>query len=517
MAKTLEKERAQPEAIESALRQAYFGSSRPWESFYHFYREIVGNPYMDPAHLKMARFIADRRKRFRMLQACRGTFKSSMGAAAYAAWRIGKDYLEHGESTIRIFFASEVLSLAQRNVLWTKRILEWNVRYQHLAGIHRGRKDIDPPWGVQGLTSRYRIDSRIAEPTIMPIALGSEPTGFHCDLIICDDLQAYASSMSREQIEKVWEFYRLLFSILDETRRSELLILSTRWHYDDIYSRIEEQSKTAPEGAKFSVLKLPDLDRKGNPTFPSLLPQEKLAEKESQHGRYGYSCQFKLNPVPAEDRTFQEEWVKFVSPFQLRQRKLHVYTSGDFAWTETERASRKTDWTVIFTVAIDEQWNYIFLDWYREQSSKTSSVKELFRQHLTYGSMMSALQKFDRSQIGDTIDQYGYEIGKKIRLEWVSYPARQSKAARIENMQPLFEQQKVFILPNMGWFVTELLDFPRGKHDDGLDCLSNIVHVARPTAKTLFTEILNPIERRIRQLMAGTYDPEGRKEEWKRV
>ncbi len=46
---------------------------------------------------------------------------------------------------------------------------------------------------------------------------------------------------------------------------------------------------------------------------------------------------------------------------------------------------------------------------------------------------------------------------------------RTSKNYRLERLQPIFANKKVYIQSNMQAFKDELLLYPRGKHDDLLD------------------------------------------------
>ena len=173
---------------------------------------------------------------------------------------------------------------------------------------------------------------------------------------------------------------------------------------------------------------------------------------------------------------------------------------------------------MILTVAVDEDWNYIFVDWFREQCSKLTAVEEIYRQHYAHGSIMTVIQKYDRTQIQDTLEQHSYVEGKMPYFEWVIYPPQQSKTARIEtNLQPLFAKSKVFLLENMSWFTEDLLDFPRSRTLDGLDALCNVIHVAKPTFRTKMKKVSTALQRRIKMLKAGNYDPDGKVHNWKNV
>jgi phage terminase large subunit-like protein len=518
--------------IRYCLQRAYLDSNDLSDSFYNFAKDIVGYPDLDNNnHIKMCETIAGPEK-YSLLLACRDTFKSSLACAAYPSFIVGRDYFLNGEtSTVRILLASEVMALAKRNLTWAKQIMDWDPRgtFKLLCGDHRGQTG----WTWSEILSRHRVDPRIGGPTIGHAGIDSDKTGFHYDYIICDDIQAERQSSSREQIDVVWNFYQLLFSLLEKQPRKigvKLLVVGTRWHYDDLYQRIETGNQAEPDETKFKITYLPDKDPKtGALNFPDRLSQKVLDDMLRKHGASHFACQYRLNPIAEEERIFKKKWVNFAKP-QMYNQKLNVYTSGDFAYTEynlkaVSRRNRDADYTVIFTVGVDERWNYVFMDWFRERVSKRKAIEELYRQAMAHKSRLVILQKYDRSQIADVVEQVGFDLRDEdptmrvIVPEWVGYPPRQKKEDRIKTMlQPLFQGSKVFLMPNMQWWVdSEVLDFPKARHDDGLDCFANIAKIAKPPAKRKMSKNINPVWLHCQRLEAGLDPVTGEKDggDWK--
>ena len=171
---------------------------------------------------------------------------------------------------------------------------------------------------------------------------------------------------------------------------------------------------------------------------------------------------------------------------------------------------------MVLTVAIDEQWNYIIIDWFREKCSTHAGIVELYRQWEQHKSKLSIVQKYDVRGVGETIEQVGYELGKQMPIEYVAYGPDSGKIARIEEMvQPRFEDLKVWLHPTMlDWFVKdELLDFPKAKHDDALDCLCNVVKWGKPPPRSKIKRNLTKEQREIEMLKAGK-DPTEREDDW---
>lgn len=519
-ANELAKGGAGDEVVNHCLREAYLSKETRGEGFYYYNRNVLMYYDLDrDFHGKMCDFIVAERQ-YKMLQACRGSFKSSLGSAGYAAYRIGEEYVRTGESKLRILFASEGLALANLNLKKVKQILEWNDTYKRLFGEHKGTR----AWTDYGITSRFRKDPRVAEPTVSTIGIDADRVGFHYDVIICDDLEAERHSASRDSIERVWVFYRLLYSLLEP--EGEMLIISTRWHYDDIYARILEQNKNEDLGHRFLTLIEPAREggqSDGEPTLPSRYDDKKLRVLREQQGPYVFACQYLLNPVPDEERTFKESWIKPLERGVMNREGLFIVVSGDFAYTEERMVTlgkvREADYTVILTVAIDEEWNYYIVDWFRSRCSKTEAAAECYRQYFDHGAAVLALQKFDHSHIAETLDQYGFTKGKNIQPDWVSYPARQRKNDRIETaLVPLFAAGRCQVPTDMAWLRTELLDFPRSPSKDGLDALCNVVKVSAPGMGEGPKRVVdNPNVIRIEKLKAGTFDPTGRRNDWRNI
>lgn len=447
--------------------------------------------------------------------------KSSVATIGKATRNIAKEFIETGAVNRRTLVASEVLDLSKKFVQASGEILQ-SPNWMFLYGDHR--RDGKGGWGRSELTSRYRTNYALKEPTLSAMSLDAPKTGFHYDEIIADDLETERASATRDQIDKCWDFYRLLYSLL-EPQDSYLSLISTRWHYDDIYSRILERNKDDDPSERFSVLiepaKLPD----GTLTYPTRFPQEVLDNLRRKLGSYIFSCQYELSPVSPEDRVFKEEWIRYADTAMLsKERKYRIVMGADIAYTEKKAIERGigyrlADWTVVFTAAIDDRWNYILLDAFRGRVSKLEGVKEIFRQYATHKATVIGLQKQDKLLLEDTIEQYAFQSRQFIpRIEYIAYPNRLSKDERIiTGLAPVFESGKIYLQPSMKWLEQELLDFPRGAHDDALDALANLVYVSRPATPVRKKTSMNDIQKRIQYLKRGIdYDDKGERS-WKNL
>ncbi len=520
----LEKRKANPSQakIKYCLQRAYFDSDDLAESFFNYSCDVAGR--------KKDGLVKDRRYdfalfmqkpgRYKMVQASRGSWKSSLCIVDYATWSIARDFFLNHESRERILLAREVQDLARRNSRWIMMQMQKS-EYKYLSGDHRDRGRLNTlPWGVHEMMSKFRSDPTIGDPTLMPMGSTTERTGFHFDKILCDDLEAQRSSATRDMIENIWDFYRLLHSILDP--KGQMIIACTRWHEDDIYRRIEKENEHLSLDEQFQIITIPACNEDFTGlNFPNVINEKQLRSIKKKQGSLIFSCQYLLNPMPDDARVFKAEYIKVWTPQMLNQARLHVYTTADFAFTEVRksdfrRGTAKYDYTVIITVAIDEQWNYIVLDHFREKCSPHTGITELYRQWEQHKAMLSIVQKYDVRGVGESIDQVGYELGKQMPIDYVAYPPAGGKEGRIrELVQPRFEDKKVYLHPTMvKWFAEEeMLDFPKAKYDDCLDAICNVIRFGKPPPRVRIMSQLTKEQKEIEMLKAGV-DPMESEDDW---
>jgi predicted phage terminase large subunit-like protein len=521
LSKDLDKKKIPQTIVNYCLARAYVSK----DGFYHYCRDVLGYGDMyEPFHGPMATHVVDptyklytpdvkekfqkkNYRRFKMVQACRGSFKSSVCTVGYATWLIAREYTLTDACNIRILIGSEVLDLARKFVRTCRQIMENEPRYIQLFGDHKG--DIKGRyWSDFGLTSQFRTLHRLGEPTISTISTDSPRAGNHYDVIIADDLETERKSASRDQIEKCWDFYRLLHSLLEPD--GEMILVSTRWHYDDIYSRILKLNEHDEEDYQYCVFIMPAESKKRKLTFPTRFDKKHLEHLLQRHGTYLYSCQFLLDPVPDHARTFKKDWLKLVPPdIWVSKRRFRAFMGVDFAYTEQKRVEsgevKRADYTTIIVASVDDYWNYYIREMFRERCSVLRGITKMFDMYYNHKCINIGLQQFDRSQVDSVIIQHSHGLGKRPRYDYISYPVGKGKDERIRvTLQPLCEAGKMFLLPGSDWLEEEFLDFPRAAYDDGLDALCNLVKVSRPPAKLNRKEELTALQRHIASLKRGT-------------
>ena len=103
-------------------------------------------------------------------------------------------------------------------------------------------------WTRDEIEIAQKTSRTIKEPTISTAGLEKSLTGYHYDLIICDDLVDATNITTAEQIEKVKSYYRNMLPLLDPGGR--IVVIGTRWCIGDLYDELISTTATSINGHK---------------------------------------------------------------------------------------------------------------------------------------------------------------------------------------------------------------------------------------------------------------------------
>jgi hypothetical protein len=496
--------------------------------FYHFLKDIVGFSDMyKPLHKEQIidRVFAPDVKRS-MLMVNRGSFKSSVGTIGYSAWLVAREIALLHTSNIRILIGSESLALANAFVSSVNRTLRYNEDYIYLFGRHYPETSHGRKWKDNAFNSAFRTQHGLKEMTASSISIGSPRPGFHYDVVLADDLQAERRSSTLDQLDRCWDFYQLLHSLLEPTwpeghpmwavfpTGPTFRITGTRWHFDDIYQRIEERDKRRPDDQRAEIIYIPVIDKKtGEPTFPTRFTYEIIEELRLEHGPEHFASQYLLDPTPMETRPFRKDWLQTTPNDVIADPSKYgrMYIGSDWAFTERSHSrtagrgrSRKADYTVHLAGVIDAENRIFVTHAYRDQVTQAKGIEALFKMYEAVGALGVGLQRYDSSHIEDMIKTIEREKRQYLNKDWISYPSKEKKSVRIKTvLQTVLERRKLFLPPNARWLEAEIVDYPNSLTWDGLDSLCNLVRTAKPPAKKKVEErkeLDTPAARKVAQI-----------------
>jgi hypothetical protein len=293
---------------------------------------------------------------FKMILMSRGTFKSSLGVLSYATRRL----IENPE--LRILIYSAEYGLSERSLRFIKGSLENNHKLKELFGEHRN----DSEWTNRSIVSSQRTKTQ-RDPSITIGGTNAQLTGFHYDLIICDDIFGNKNTENVEQIKKVKEQFAALMPLLDRHNGGEIVVIGTIWHHNDLYmdkltcstcGHIETGKRGVLEKAcsecgserEWDIMYMPawdgDLDETHVLNFPTILTDDILGQirkemYDATGSEYSFSCQYALRPIADEERLFHREDFRY---FSADSRGTYGLPSGvRYSITMDPAAGKKRD------------------------------------------------------------------------------------------------------------------------------------------------------------------------------
>jgi len=224
--------------------------------------------------------------------------------------------------------------------------------------------------------------------------------------------------------------------------------------------------------------------------WPEVWPVEKLKEKKEELESINrlsvfyreYLCQI----VGDEDNLFRKDDVQYYDGYieqseqglstlvltnlngeEVNERRpVNVFTGIDPA-SSTKKGA---DYSVIFNIAVDGDNNRWVLPYYRKRATPLDLADSIINNFKNYKSAKTRIESVGyQEMLRQYIKEKAEELGMFIPGLEIKENPRTSKSYRLESLQPLFANKKVYIQKNMQAFIDELTLYPRGKHDDLLD------------------------------------------------
>lgn len=378
---------------------------------------------------------------------------------------------------IRILIANQIWDFSRKILSEIKGHLEDKSDLPKLFG-----EFISNSWTADSIIVKQRTKS-LKEPTIMTTGVEAENTGGHYDYILLDDLMGHQNSQTPEQREKAKRFRRSMIALLEPG--GEIVDIGTRWHNDDTFSEIFEK-----EMDYYDVM-VRQIVENGKLIFPKKFNKRfDVLKKNWVHVDYPcldyvthlkksmtsseFSAQYMNQPIDEENQIFKPAYFK---TYDKRPERLFVAMTIDPAISEKQSA----DSFAINVSGMDENYRIYVLDTLKGHWKVAESIDNIFT---TY-------QKWHPSVIG--LETVAYQKALKSWLEGtmrergVFFPitelrrnTNETKEFRIKALEPFYREGMIFHAPWMKSLETELLQFPKGKHDDEIDALASQLELLVP-------------------------------------
>ena len=278
--------------------------------YLNYVYSFIGLPNSTPLQQRIATIIGNDEKRL-ILEAARGTGKSWIGAI-YVTWRL----LRNNDEKVVVVSASGPKAIEIATFI--RRLFDEVPILHHLTPSKDARDSV-LSFDIQGaLTS--------IAPSVSALGIGGQLTGKRASLILADDVEVPANSMTemmREKlIGKVQEFESLLIPDMPST----ILYLGTPQSMESIYNKMDYRTVILPAEvpADESVYegKLDDWimlqGKAGSATDKVRFPNDTLQERQAGMGLAAYKLQFML------DTTLTD-----AERFPMKQKDLIVFETSN--------------------------------------------------------------------------------------------------------------------------------------------------------------------------------------------
>jgi hypothetical protein len=312
-------------------------------SLSYFFAEVISGPAAHPYngkslvgwhHIEWDEIVGEH-DRF-LIEAARDHGKSHFFSLAYPIWMGG--YVCPGELGY-IFSATQRLSEDLLELV--KNELLTNPKLAHLVPTTRDRF-----W--------TRSEIRLRNGTVIRArGMGVKVRGGHPRWIIVDDGLSDEDIYSETIRKRNIDFFQSAITNM-VVPDGQIGVVGTPMHYGDLYGRIKETGE-------YFHKKYPAISKEGKILFPERYDKARLNRRKREVGTAKFAREFLCQPLTDEASLFPSTLFQGGNvrlPYRLglpgsywEEKGFLRYTGVDFAMS----SSASADWTVIFTVAVDDQ------------------------------------------------------------------------------------------------------------------------------------------------------------------
>lgn len=318
------------------------------------------------------------------------------------------------------------------------------------------------------------------------VGKGGTLTGRGADDLIIDDLfKDMAEANSPTLREHAWQW--LTSTALTRLEPDGVcVIISTRWHHDDHIGRLEKAQENG-EIEGWTFVNLPAIAGPGDPLgreegealWPERFPLEILDQFRREVGPHVWEALYQGHPTPTEGGLFKRSWIHlyefggaFVEGTVTVEGKgtASVKDLVRFATVDLAASSKaEADFTVAMVFGYHKHWRMLF-------------VLDVFRERVEGPALVPLLQGVQSrwDLVAIFVEKIGFQLTLIQAARAVGLPIREvrpdgDKVARALPATARMESGDMRFRKGAHWLPAlerELLEFPRGSHDDQVDTLS---------------------------------------------
>lgn len=437
--------------------------------FWTFCTKAMGfEDLYEPLHRPLCDLISNKRVKRILCLLPRGHFKTTIISICYPLYLLVNDPDE------RISLCSSTSQKAEENL---EEVIDRAGRdlFQYFCGDRLG----PPPSWVKCSRIQVRVprSGSTTGPSIAAFGVESAEVGRHFSTMLLDDIVGQAEVNTVQTRDNVWLWFGRSLSVLDPGSR--MIILGTRWHFDDVYSRIITNLESYTNDEKVQLMDGKELAQKwwierrsviedDELIFPTRFTRGELEEIKKIQGDYTFSCFYYNDPVGEHSNPFdirRFEWVDYpTDDTQKDQNYTHILVDpalSSEAWAANSGI-----------VVYDSHPNrtHTVIEAIREKLHPDELVAKIFTLAKEYQATRVAIEDeaYQKSLV-HWIRQQMPQHGFAFNVVPVKIPRNVKKYARFEALQPFIHNGLIKFkrdMPGKADLLEEFEQYPKGSTDD---------------------------------------------------
>ena len=461
------------------------------------------NPHMmyGEVHRKVFKFLQHADTPNALLLLPRGHLKSHC-VAVWCAWVITKNPAES------ILYVSATSGLAEDQLYAIKNILTcdtYSYYWPDMVNPDEGKRE---KWNstMIAIDHPLRKEEAIRDMTIRAAGLETNVTGKHANILVADDVVVPDNAYTEEGRRKCAAAMSQLASVLNTG--GIIRACGTRYHPDDIYAQWKEQEMPIFDDDTGELIKYQPLweileevvETNGKFLWPRSARDDgkmygfdraELSRISAMYlDRTQFYSQYYNDPNDPESQRVNTDKFQYFDPMHIKQRsgdwyykerKLNLVAAIDFAYT----IGKRSDYTAIIVIGIDQESNIYVLDIDRFQTDKIGDYYDhIERLHIKWEfrklrAEVTAAQSIIVSDLKDRIRENGSYISIDVHKPTRHQGSKEERIAAV--LEPRYQDLKMWHFKG-GYTpaLEEELIKARPQHDDLKDCLASAVEIAQP-------------------------------------
>ena len=437
-----------------------------------------------PFHYKIGKMLIDRDIQQLALVLPRDHAKSTLAATAV----LHRFLFATKETPEFIGWIGEAQAQATDNLAWIQNHIYSNPAVHYYFGDLQGDK-----WTKTEFTTSNGC-RMIAKGTSQRLR-GKKQFSTRYTGIVLDDFESELNTKTPEARQQIKNWVTAaVYPAIDFDKGGFLWCNGTIVHYDSFLNNIVDNYKAAEKtGEEYSwdVVTYKAILDDGTTLWPSRWPLAKLEERKQFFIDSGTPAKFYqeyMNQAKSpEDQIFSEEDITdgfyqgsvrfsdehnswYIKLDDGRTEYVNIYMGVDPAST----LSTRNDYSVIMVIGVTAEYDYYVIEYWRKRVLPMECADEIFKITERYRPIRRI--NIETISYQEMLRDYVHKRSKRegkflpgIEMGIKGYGNQKKNDRLFEGLQPMFKARAVHLKKNMHEFIGELLDFPKGTHDDTID------------------------------------------------